>query len=156
MCRVLLDTNKIINILKGEQDDLEWLKDKYKQGNVLFFTTPLIRHEVLRFYDYSTDNESEYKRAEQFLSNLEIIDISKDITDVATDIFRYERTKYPERYQRQADGTEKRLDKYNFDTMYVSTAKYSKLEMTSNDGDIPKIVSLYDEMANWKSKAKAF
>lgn len=155
MCRVLLDTNKIINILKGNPEDIEWLKEKYKQGNVLFFTTPLIRHEVLRFYDHSKDNKSKYQKAEEFLSNLEIIDISKDITDVATGIFRYERTIYPKRYQKQVDGTEKRLDKYNFDTMYVSTAKYSKLEMTSNDGDIPKIASLYDEMVNWKSKEEA-
>lgn len=154
MCGILLDTNKIINILKGNPEDMEWLIEKYKQGNVLFFTTPLIRHEVLRFYDYSKDNEIEYEKAEKFLSTLEIIDISKDITDVATDIFRYERTKYPIRYQKQADGTEKRLDKYNFDTMYVSTAKYSKLEMTSNDGDISKITSLYDEMVNWKSQGK--
>lgn len=153
MRRVLLDTNKIINILKDNPEDIEWLREKYKQGNVLFFTTPLIRHEVLRFYDYSEDNKIKYQKAEEFLSNLEIIDISKGITDVATDIFRYEKTTYPERYQKQADGTEKRLDKYNFDTMYVSAAKCSNLEMTSNDGDIPKIASLYDEMT--KSKVKA-
>ncbi|PJG85723.1 PIN domain-containing protein [Conservatibacter flavescens] len=155
MYRVLLDTNKIINILKGNEADVKWLKEKYQQGDVLFFTTPLIRHEVLRFYDYSKESETEYQKAEAFLSNLEIIDISKEITDVATDIFRYERTQFSERYQRQPDGTEKRLDKYNFDTMYVSTAKYSQLDMTSNDGDIPKIASLYDNMIAWKNKQKA-
>ncbi|OOF59698.1 type II toxin-antitoxin system VapC family toxin [Rodentibacter myodis] len=153
MKKILLDTNKIISILKGNSNALNWFKQQYKSGQALFFTTPLIRHEVLRFYNYS--NKLEYDKAEKFLSELEIINIDKAITDIATDIFRYEKTQYPERYQSQSDGTEKRLDKYNFDTMYVSTAKCFGLDTPSNDGDIPKILSLYDEMMSYKVEEKA-
>ncbi|ERF78989.1 PIN domain-containing protein [Gallibacterium anatis] len=152
MQKVLLDTNKIINILKGNKQDVSWFTEQCNKEHILFFTTPLIRHEVLRFYDYSDSNAIEYKRAEQFLSALEIINIDKNITDIATDIFRYERTRYSERYQKQPDGTEKRLDKYNFDTMYVASAMCFDLEITSNDGDIPKILGLYSEMIDWKEK----
>lgn len=155
MKKILLDTNKIINILKGNPDDIGWFKQQYEFGDVIFFTTPLIRHEVLRFYDYSKESKVEYEKAEKFLSGLEIINIDKAITDIATDIFRYEKTQYPERYQSQSDGTEKRLDKYNFDTMYVSTAKCFELDTPSNDGDIPKILSLYDEMMSYKVEEKA-
>ncbi|MFC0323701.1 type II toxin-antitoxin system VapC family toxin [Gallibacterium melopsittaci] len=150
---ILLDTNKIISILKGNNQDSSWFIKKLNEGQTLFFTTPLIRHEVLRFYDYSDSNAIEYKKAEQFLSALEIINIDKNITDIATDIFRYERTNYSERYQKQPDGTEKRLDKYNFDTMYVASAMCFNLEMTSNDGDICKIKNLYSEMINWKKNS---
>ncbi|WP_158076033.1 PIN domain-containing protein [Rodentibacter trehalosifermentans] len=146
MKKILLDTNKIINILKGNPNDIEWFKQQYKFGDVIFFTTPLIRHEVLRFYDYSKESKAEYEKAEKFLSGLEIINIDKAITDIATNIFRHEKEKHSKRYQPKSDGTEKRLDKYNFDTMYVATAKCFKLDISSNDGDIPNILSLYDEM----------
>ncbi|KGQ29627.1 hypothetical protein P375_12130 [Gallibacterium genomosp. 2] len=148
---ILLDTNKIISILKGNNQDSSWFIEKLNEGQTLFFTTPLIRHEVLRFYDYSESNAIEYKKAEQFLSALEIINIDKNITDIATDIFRYERTSYSERYQKQPDGTEKRLDKYNFDTMYVASAMCFNLEMTSNDVDICKIKNLYYETVRKKN-----
>ncbi|MFU2137412.1 PIN domain-containing protein [Gallibacterium anatis] len=81
MQKVLLDTNKIINILKGNKQDVSWFTEQCNKEHILFFTTPLIRHEVLRFYDYSDSNAIEYKRAEQFLSALEIINIDKNITD---------------------------------------------------------------------------
>ncbi|WP_143531113.1 type II toxin-antitoxin system VapC family toxin, partial [Rodentibacter ratti] len=90
MKKILLDTNKIINILKGNHEDIIWFKQQYELDKVIFFTTPLIRHEVLRHY--TKPDKLEYEKAENFLSRLEIINIDKAITDIATDIFRYEKT----------------------------------------------------------------
>ncbi len=36
--------------------------------------------------------------------------------------------------------------------MYVASAMCFDLEITSNDGDIPKILGLYSEMIDWKEK----
>lgn len=145
MKKVLLDANKIINIIKKEAESIQWLNEQYNiYKNIMFFTTPLIRHEVLRFYP--EDEKDEYERAKQFLSELSIIDIDNEISNIATDIIRYEKTHYPERYIQQSDGTQKRIDKYNFDNMYVSTAKCHNLSISSSDKDIEKISILYEEM----------
>lgn len=142
MRKVLLDTNKIVKIINKEALALQWFLDNYNE-DVIFYTTPLIRHEVLRYY--GLDQQNAYSKAENFLSALEIINIEKSITDIATHIVRYEKTKYPERYQTQTDGNQKRIDKYNFDIMYVATAQYLNLETSSDDSDICKYTELYNE-----------
>ncbi|WP_439236285.1 PIN domain-containing protein [Lonepinella koalarum] len=143
--KVLLDTNKIITMVKDQDSYKLGLQEIINSGNH-YFTTPLIRHEVLRFYSHNAEDSEKCQRATQLLSLLEIININKEITDIATNIVRYERTTYPERYHKQADGTEKKIDKYNFDIMFVATAKCFDLNTDSNDGDIPKLIGLYDEM----------
>ena len=148
MRSILLDTNILIKIIKDpkEQEAMQLLN--LLEEGALIYTTPLIKHEVLRFYKQK-DHEQEYQKAVNLLKMLKNLDINQHIGDLATEIVRFERQKYPERYDTQVNGKTKNINKYNFDIFHVATAKHHQLELESNDEDVfSRIEDLYNEMKN--------
>ncbi|TCP95969.1 putative nucleic acid-binding protein [Cricetibacter osteomyelitidis] len=145
--KILLDTNILVSAINDAQSQERiQLEELLQDENTLLYTTPLIKHEVLRFYKIIDENR-QYSTAKAILDLLKNLDIDERISAIATDIVRFERQKYPERYQPNIDGNQKKIDKYNFDIMHIATAKQNKLEIKSNDGDvIYKYERLYDEM----------
>lgn len=146
MKKVLLDTNILIAAINApNSEEASQLLSLLQEGS-LIYTTPLIKYEVLRYYK-KEDDKQEYQKAIALLSHLKNLDINQQIGDLATEIVRFERQKYPERYTTQADGSQKNINKYNFDIFHVATTKHHQIELKSNDGDVVyKIEALYNEM----------
>ena len=65
------------------------------------------------------------------------MDITKDVTDLATDLYRLDK------YEADSEGIKKNLEKRKFDVFHFATAKVNGIELLSNDKHILQLEALY-------------
>jgi len=137
---VLLDANLIINAFdstvttENRAKAQEIFKELLEAG-VAFAITPLIRYEILRHPSFT--DQARYQKLESILNAYKVFNINEEITDLATQLYRYD--------VHTATNRDKNFDKRRFDTFHFSTAKSNDLEIISFDSDIEKIEKLYEK-----------
>ncbi len=137
---VLLDTNLIIQAFDHAGTSDPATRDVAKtlmnvllsDPEVMLAITPLIRYEVLRGIP-STD-AVRVRELSEVLTQFETYEIRSVEANLAAELWRY------------AVSKDKKPDKHSFDIAHVASAKANNLDMRSADGDIAKLLSLYDEM----------
>lgn len=143
MANYLLDTNYLIYLADPNADKikkkevLEDLKRKLEEGDTHLFLTPLIRYEVLRGVEW--DDFDLLKRLKTALDQFETIDINDDIADLARNLYRKDKAN-------QKAGSQKIIEKYQFDMFHFATAKENNLEILSKDRDITAIEALFEQI----------
>lgn len=163
MRKILLDANTIILFMASLNQDsqhvqdpkeleenqlkIQKLKDLLSNPDVALAITPLIRYEVLR----GAKDKFEYQTLESILEEFEEFDINKDIGELSACIFknRFESLK--------ANQSEKQKEAINmlkrsFDICHFASAKCNKLEFLSNDDDIEKYKSIYNDIINKETR----
>lgn len=143
MANYLLDTNYLIYLADPDADEikkkevLEDLKEKLKDDNTHLFLTPLIRYEVLRGVKW--DDFNKLNILKDALDKFETIDINDDIADLARNLYRKDKAN-------QKAGSQKIIEKYQFDMFHFATAKENNLEILSKDRDMTAIEALFEEI----------
>lgn len=139
----LLDTNYLIYLAdpnadpKKKADVLQDLADKLQDPDTLLFLTPLIRYEVLRGVEW--DNIDKLNILKNALKPFQTIDINDDIADLARNLFRLDKAN-------QKQGSQKIIEKYQFDMFHFATAKENDLAILSKDRDMTAIQNLFDQI----------
>ncbi|MCQ9329599.1 PIN domain-containing protein [Pelistega suis] len=142
MANYLLDTNYLILLAdpkveeERKQEILRDFKAKLEDKETRLFLTPLIRYEVLRGVDW--DDVERLKNLKNVLRGFQTIDIDDDIADLARNLFRLDRSN-------QAQGSQKKIEKYQFDIFHFATAKENNLQLLSLDRDMNAMNSLYQQ-----------
>ncbi len=142
MANYLLDTNYLILLAdpkveeERKQEILRDFKSKLEDKETRLFLTPLIRYEVLRGVDW--DDMERLKNLKKVLRGFQTIDIDDDIADLARNLFRLDR-------RNQAQGSQKKIEKYQFDIFHFATAKENNLQLLSLDRDMETMNSLYQQ-----------
>ena len=133
--KVLLDANLIISVSdrnnKKYQESLEKITLLVEDNNIELCITPLIRYEVLRGIPF--DDPDSYEDLKEMLNGFIELDIKRNTSELASNLFRYAR--------HRDRGI---VNKRSFDVFHCTTAKCNQCELHSNDGDIGKIKTLYD------------
>lgn len=141
--KVLLDTNLLVAALdqaastSGEQRQqaIDILTPLLDSDNVALAITPLIRYEVLR--GVAWQSQERYESLHEALADFEEFDISRDIAELAADLYRLDKF-------HAEDSREKRnLEKRKFDVFHLASAKCNDLELASQDTDIAKLEKLH-------------
>ncbi|WP_201569301.1 type II toxin-antitoxin system VapC family toxin [Psychrobacter sp. JCM 18900] len=140
----LLDTNYLIGLLEGKSDgndtellqNLKNLRSEIALNNVEVVITPLIRYEFLRYFMWKTQ-ESEIKKYINVMNGLTTLDISKDVADLAADLYRLDK------FEADNANVNKNIDKRQFDIFHFATAKINGIELLSNDKHLPQLENLY-------------
>lgn len=131
--KILLDANVLISALDTKTPDaVEYLKSLVRDENVGLVISPLIRYEVLRGVAY--ENDQKHEELKEILNGFEEIDITLDVTELSTELFRYAKS----------EGRNI-VNKRSFDVFHFSTAKCNNLEFGTNDSDIDKLEALYKD-----------
>ncbi|RRD90329.1 type II toxin-antitoxin system VapC family toxin [Conchiformibius steedae] len=142
MSRYLLDSNYLIALEDSShskhQDVLSDMTGKLQNTQTVFFITPLIRYEFLRGLDWVSNGR--LNQAEQILSGFDLLEINKEISDLARDLYRFDK------FESQQNHQNRNLEKNKFDMFHFATAQIHGLEILSNDTDIKKIDDLYRRM----------
>ncbi|MDD5393559.1 MAG: PIN domain-containing protein [Thiothrix sp.] len=141
--RVLLDTNLLIAALDagGTTSDEQRTEAKQKlnallsDATVALAITPLIRYEVLR--GIAWDENERYQQLQQILADFEEFDISRDVSELAANLFRFDVNNA--KTLKQPRNFEKR----KFDVFHLASAQCNALELDSQDTDIAKLYQQY-------------
>ena len=130
--RVLIDSNIWINAVdKKERQSMARLKHYLNSGgDYELFTTPLIRHEVLRGDDWYDDKRVEALQAA--LNDTENLNITPAIGELASELFRFSRS---------INGPT--LDRKSMDLFHFATAKCHDLHIESGDKDFARLEELH-------------
>ena len=130
--RVLIDSNIWINAVdKKEQKSMAKLKHYLNSASDYeLFTTPLIRHEVLRGVDWYDDKRVE--ALQLALNGAQNLNITPDIGNLASELFRYSRS---------IDGPA--TDRRSMDLLHFATAKCHGLRIESDDKDFVRLEELH-------------
>lgn len=145
--RVLLDANLLMAAYDEEGTTTEEQRQKARQTILGLLAddsvddlviTPLIRYEVLR--GVSWKNDERYQQVQAAIQRFPELDIKRQVSELAADIFRYDR------HQAAAKDQPKNLDKRRFDVFHFATAQHYGLELASQDNDIDRIRRLYAEL----------
>ena len=141
----LLDSNFLTYLLEGKNIDendtnlIERLTDLLaliNDDNVELVITPLLRYEFLRKFG---QNESEdFNKFRSAVEEFTWLDISKDVTDLATNLYRLDK------HEADSKGIPKNLEKRKFDVFHFATAKINGIELLSNDKHIDQMEDLYE------------
>ena len=141
----LLDSNFLTYLLEDKNIDendtnlIERLTDLLaliNDDNVELVITPLLRYEFLRKFG---QNESEdFNKFKAAVEEFTWLDISKDVTDLATNLYRLDK------YEADSKGIPKNLEKRKFDVLHFATAKINGIELLSNDKHIDQMEGLYE------------
>lgn len=146
----LLDSNFLTYVLEGKNIDQndEGLIDKLtnlltliNDDNVELVITPLLRYEFLRKFAWQFESE-DFDKFKQAVEEFTWLDISKDVTDLATDLYRLDK------HESESRGVEKNLEKRKFDVFHFATAKINGIELISNDKHINQLETLYQRYQN--------
>lgn len=141
----LLDSNFLTYVLEGknidENDDnlIEQLTDLLaliNDDNVELVITPLLRYEFLRKFSWQAESE-DFNKFKAAVEEFTWLDISKDVTDLATNLYRLDK------HEAESKGVEKNLEKRKFDVFHFATAKINGIELLSNDKHIAQMEELY-------------
>lgn len=142
---LLLDANYLIYLLEGSFDEsdielLQKLKDLRNEialDNVEIVTTPLIRYEFLRYFTWNVQ-DTEVERYTTVMNQFTTIDISRDVADLATNLYRLDK------FEASKNSVNKNIDKRQFDIFHFPTAKINGIELLSNDKHLPQLEGLYN------------
>lgn len=144
--RVLLDANLLIGVFddSGETSERQRNKSKVRMHELLtdpsvaLAITPLIRYEVLRGIQW-TDQE-QYAALRSVLEDFEEFDISRDVSELAADLYRYDQ------YLSEQNNENKNLEKRKFDVFHFASAECNELELATEDGGFVKLQALYRKL----------
>lgn len=148
----LLDSNFLTYVLEGKNIDendvdlLERLTDLLALVNddtVELVITPLLRYEFLRKFSWQHENE-DFNKFRAAVEEFTWLDISKDVTDLATDLYRLDK------FEAESKGIAKNLEKRKFDVFHFATAKINGIELLSNDKHIDQMEGLYERYKTYK------
>ncbi len=142
MADYLLDTNKLIYLSNDEdnqnkKETLEQIRTILEDDNSRLFVTPLIAYEFLRKTDW--ENKKELEELKNIIQEFEILDITNDIANLASDLYRFD-------VYESKQNKEKNFDKRNFDIFHFATAKLNNLELLSKDKHIEGLEKMYKKM----------
>lgn len=159
MRKILLDANTIIlfmasqnkdsqhiesaDDLENNQQKIQSIRELLSNPDVALAITPLIRYEVLR----GAKDKFEYQTLESILEEFEEFDINKDIGELSACIFK-DRFESLKANQSEKQKEEINMLKRSFDICHFASAKCNKLEFLSNDVDLEKYKSIYNEIIN--------
>lgn len=141
----LLDSNFLTYLLEGKNIDgndaelierLTALMELVEDDNVELVITPLLRYEFLRKFGWQQDEE-DFETFKAAIEAFTWLDISKDVTDLATDLYRLDK------HEADSQGINKNVDKRKFDVFHFATAKINGIELLSNDKHIGQMEDLY-------------
>ena len=146
--RVLLDTNLLIAAFDVTGTTSEEKRTQAKttlnrllnDNNVALAITPLIRYEVLRGVAWL--NPENYQNLKAILSDFTEFDISREVSELAADLYRFDK------HQAEQRNENKNLEKRKFDIFHLACSKCNHLEVASQDTDIAKLDTLYHEYLN--------
>ena len=142
----LLDSNFLTYVLEGKNVDgndnnlierLTNLLALINDDNVELVITPLLRYEFLRKFGWQTESE-DFNKFKAAVEEFTWLDISKDVTDLAINLYRLDK------YESESRGVEKNLEKRKFDVFHFATAKINGIELLSNDKHIAQMEGLYE------------
>lgn len=142
----LLDSNFLTYVLEGknidgnDEDLIERLTNLLaliNDDNVELAITPLLRYEFLRKFGWQAENE-DFDKFKAAVEEFTWLDISKDVTDLATNLYRLDK------YESETKGIAKNLEKRKFDVFHFATAKINGIELLSNDKHIAQMQELYE------------
>lgn len=144
--KYLLDTNLLIAALdeagtteaEKSQQAKARLKALLADPASALAITPLIRYEVLRGVAWSEPER--YRALADALEGFVELDVGRDVSDLAADLFRFERGE-------PSGHAKPTIDKRRFDSFHVATAKCHDLHVASNDADITALEALYERYA---------
>lgn len=117
---------------------LREVEQKLSQDDTSFVSSPLVRYEVLRDVDWSDDTK--YQDFLQKLSAFPLLDITKQVSDLSSDLYRFDK------FDSVRRNIPKNLEKRKFDVFHYATAVINDAEMFSDDGDLVKIQQLHEKM----------
>jgi len=109
------------------------LSELLDRDDVAVAITPLIRYEALRGISWT--DVCRYQNIAEVLDQLESFDITRDIADLATDLYRF--------YSYEAKSSDRNMEKRKFDVFHYACARRHDLKLASMDSDIDRIESLY-------------
>ena len=141
----LLDSNFLTYVLEGKNIDdndedlikkLTDLLELINDDNVELAITPLLRYEFLRKFGWQVENE-DFNKFREAVEEFTWLDISKDVTDLATNLYRLDK------FEADNKGIAKNLEKRKFDVFHFATAKINGIELLSNDKHISQMEELY-------------
>lgn len=141
--RVLLDTNLLVAALDQgastspdqREKAIAALMSLLQSDDVALAITPLIRYEVVRGVDWAS--QERHDALKEALADFEEFDISRDIAELAADLYRFDKSRADEA------GERRNLEKRKFDAFHLASAKCYELELASQDTDIAKLDKLY-------------
>lgn len=141
----LLDSNFLTYLLEGKNIDendtnlIERLTDLLaliNDDNVELVITPLLRYEFLR--KFGQNESKDFNKFKEAVEEFTWLDISKDVTDLATNLYRLDK------HEADSKGIPKNLEKRKFDVFHFATAKINGIELLSNDKHIDQMEDLYE------------
>lgn len=141
--KVLLDTNLLVAALDQEastspeqyEQAIATLTALLESDDVALAITPLIRYEVLR--GVAWQSRERYEALHEALAEFEEFDISREIAELAADLYRVDKL------QADESGEQRNLEKRKFDVFHLASAKCNDLELASQDTDIAKLEKLH-------------
>lgn len=141
--KYLLDANLLIAALDKEgttsqtkrEEARKMLSELLGRDDVAVAITPLIRYEALRGIGWTAFRR--YQDIAEALNQFESFDITRDIADLATHLYRFDS------YEVQQSGSGKNLEKLKFDVFHYACVKCHELKLVSADADIARIETLY-------------
>ena len=127
------DTNVIIDIFDKKDDAMNKLIAISSEENSDIRINKLVYLEALRTIYFK--HKKIFRDAKKTLDSFVKVDINQEIYDEATEFSRYCHSK----------GVKLKGKCEAIDFLHFITAKYYKLEMVSNDKDLVKLESVYNE-----------
>ena len=142
MSNVLLDANLLIAVFDQSGTTSELLRQSataklttyLENPDIKLVITPLIRYEVLR--GLSWQDAEGYNHLKQVLDGFTEIDINRNVSELAANLFRFDRTTNA--------GAQRNVEKRKFDVFHLACAKCHGLDLASQDTDIESLQSLFD------------
>lgn len=139
----LLDTNYLLYMFDTSNSEqrkqaLQKFAEKLQADDSRFVTTSLVRYEVLRGVGWKQNKK--YQNLSETLEQFESLDITREISDLAGDLYRFDK------FESERTNTPRNLEKRKFDTFHYATAAVNNLQMLSFDADIARIKALHEKM----------
>lgn len=139
----LLDTNYLLCLFdtsdsQRRKQALQEMADKLQADDSRFVITSLVRYEVLRGVDWQQNEK--YQALAEVLEQFESLDITREISDLAGDLYRFDK------FESERANTPRNLEKRKFDMFHYATAAMNNLQMLSFDADIARIKALHAKM----------
>jgi len=132
--KILVDANLWINAFdKKEVEAVQELTQLIRDEDAVLVLTALIRYEVLRGVRWGSSHD--YSELKAALDQFETLDINRQISDLATDLYRYDVA--------HETNESRNFEKRKFDMFHFATAKCYQLEWRSKDSDMKKLEGLY-------------
>ena len=88
--KLLLDTNVVLGLLKGQKADVAFLR---KHADYSLYVSVITRMELLSFHSLGKEEED---AIQEFLDAVVVIPLSKDVEDVSINLRRATRRKLPD------------------------------------------------------------